>query len=257
MKKIRKFFALSVAACLLLSLMVVSSSSADIEPPLTTPNEPVLRPPVDTSGMPVQEIIECPAYQGIYEFTGFYDYVFVARVISMDGTEYRWPSPNPDGTISYLPYTHYTIEVLENIKGELRLGEMRFVKGGGLLYDRDIVELGQGDFLPEPGWIFIFYANADENGVLGCGGRNCTVILTDGGPSVFSWLGKLMVINEAGATAPATPNPNLALETIHQLSEYEWVIHGVENQKVFEKPWVYVAEYDVANEAVKDNANDK
>ncbi|MDR0812800.1 MAG: hypothetical protein LBO63_02180 [Oscillospiraceae bacterium] len=219
----------------------------------TPANGPLMRPPVDISGMPVSEThVSYSINVGdVTEVAGFFDYVFVARVVSLDGTEYRWPVTVEGGRTVYMPYTHYTIEVLENIKGELRLGEVPFLKGGGLLYDQDIVEVADGDVMPEVDGIYVFYANSDENGVIGSGGAHGNLLLTEA-DNVHVWLGKNVVKNEDGIDVPAPKDPNIPLETIHGLSYYKEAVYGVENQKEIEKSAHYVAEHDVANEAVKD-----
>ena len=56
-----------------------------------------------------------------YEVIGFSDYYFIAQVVKEEKVEYRDPvvveTKNGTKEVS-TPYTHYTIRVIKNIKGE-------------------------------------------------------------------------------------------------------------------------------------------
>ena len=79
----------------------------------------------NVSNLPIHQMHASFVYDtdNIREAVGICDYVFVAKVVSCDGTEYRNvittedEKGNPKEVGS--PYTNYTIQVLENIKGEL------------------------------------------------------------------------------------------------------------------------------------------
>lgn len=98
----------------------------------------------------------------IREAVGICDYVFVAKVVSCDGTEYRNvittedEKGNPKEVGS--PYTNYTIQVLENIKGELITDKpIPIVKQGGISEKQDAIYLFENDSLPSENSIYIFW----------------------------------------------------------------------------------------------------
>lgn len=85
-------------------------------------------------------------------------YVFIGKVIGFLGTEFFDDA---------LPYTKYHIEVLENIKGDLKLGEICALKKGGLSKTRsEIFTRGEDDFFPQPGEVCVFSAYGQRDGSL-------------------------------------------------------------------------------------------
>lgn len=93
----------------------------------------------NVSNLPIHQMHASFVYDtdNIREAVGICDYVFVAKVVSCDGTEYRNvittedEKGNPKEVGS--PYTNYTIQVLENIKGELITDKpIPIVKQGGI-----------------------------------------------------------------------------------------------------------------------------
>lgn len=80
---------------------------------------------VDINSLPIYPMRASFVYNtnDIREAVGICDYVFVGEVISCDGTQYRnivtmeddYGNPKEVGS----PYTNYTVNVIENIKGEL------------------------------------------------------------------------------------------------------------------------------------------
>lgn len=70
---------------------------------------------------------------------GFADYVFVAKVNNILRTEYKYPTETViDGKIKtvYVPYTIYSITVIENIKGEIiKNKDIEIMQYGGLNED--------------------------------------------------------------------------------------------------------------------------
>lgn len=82
--------------------------------------------------------------------------------VSCDGTEYRNvittedEKGNPKEVGS--PYTNYTIQVLENIKGELITDKpIPIVKQGGISEKQDAIYLFENDSLPSENSIYIFW----------------------------------------------------------------------------------------------------
>lgn len=141
----------------------------------------------DPSILPIARMHAFYAYDvnDIYKRVGMSDYVFVGTVISNDGTRYD--------PIVYLedefglptkkvgkPYTDYTIEIMYNIKGELKTGmPLPAVKNGGVMIDNSSVELYENDELPEVGKIYIFRAFAAQDGSILISGPNSNVALSE------------------------------------------------------------------------------
>lgn len=127
---------------------------------------------VDVSEIPIS-VIEASWLYDIYNVNkkvGVSDYVFVADVITVGETEYRsvWQN-NEDGEIKTYgdPYTHFTVKVVDNIKGSLITGEsIELVKDGGVSMDKSVLVLYEGDKLPEQGKRYIFLATAQNDGSL-------------------------------------------------------------------------------------------
>ena len=78
------------------------------------------------------------------------------------------------------PYTNYTIQVLENIKGELITDKpIPIVKQGGISEKQDAIYLFENDSLPSENSIYIFLAYAQEDGSLLISGPNSNVMCND------------------------------------------------------------------------------
>lgn len=127
----------------------------------------------NVSNLPIHQMHASFVYDtdNIREAVGICDYVFVAKVVSCDGTEYRNvittedEKGNPKEVGS--PYTNYTIQVLENIKGELITDKpIPIVKQGGISEKQDAIYLFENDSLPSENSIYIFLAYAQEDGSL-------------------------------------------------------------------------------------------
>ncbi len=122
------------------------------------------------------------------EIIGDADYYFVAKVKSIDGYDYRDPIEveNEDGTVSTFcdPYTKYTIEIIQNIKGNLvENEEVNIAKFGGLSYDRKCYEIPEGDNFLEEGQKYLLAAYVQSDGTLLVSGENSSVKLAG---TVFS-----------------------------------------------------------------------
>lgn len=105
------------------------------------------------------------------ETVGVADYVFAGKVVNAEGTEYRHVVPMEDenGNVveTGIPYTHYTVQVIENLKGTLQTGEpIKLVKSGGIEQDQKSLCLYENDVLPRAGNTYIFRAYTQEDGSL-------------------------------------------------------------------------------------------
>ena len=137
----------------------------------------------NVSNLPIHQMHASFVYDtdNIREAVGICDYVFVAKVVSCDGTEYRNvittedEKGNPKEVGS--PYTNYTIQVLENIKGELVTEQsISITKQGGVSENQDAVYVFENDELPVANNTYIFLAYAQEDGSLLISGPNSNVL---------------------------------------------------------------------------------
>lgn len=111
------------------------------------------------------------------EVVGWGDYVFVARVEAELRTEYTNVREN-EGAVTGKPYTVYSIVVVDNLKGNLKLDEpIEFFKHGGVNYDGGSISLLEGDMLLEAGKYYILIAAAETDGRLGQGLPNASIEL--------------------------------------------------------------------------------
>lgn len=134
---------------------------------------------IDTEKLPISTIHASYIYNvhDLREAAGAADYIFAGKVISNDGTEYRYTAPMEDknGNIveTGVPYTHYTVQVIENIKGTLQEEKpISFVKSGGIEQNQKSVSLYEEDLLPEAEKTYIFLACVQEDGSLLVSGPN-------------------------------------------------------------------------------------
>lgn len=114
------------------------------------------------------------------ELIGSADYVFVGTVLQEDGYEYRYPvTKEMEGggeTTITSPFSKYTVQVIENIKGNLtRDTGIPIMKEGGLLEDGSCYELYEDDELPRQNETYIFYAYAQMDGSLMVAGPNSNI----------------------------------------------------------------------------------
>lgn len=139
---------------------------------------------VDASKLPVYPMDASFVYDtnNIYEAVGICDYVFVGEVVSCDGTQYRNTvtmedeNGNPKEVGS--PYTIYTVNVVENIKGALVTDQpIQIAKQGGVSQDQDAIYIFENDELPAADGTYIFLAYAQENGSLLVSGPNSNIPL--------------------------------------------------------------------------------
>lgn len=128
---------------------------------------------IDPAKLPVSTIQSSLIYDpdDLREAVGAADYVFAGKVVKVEGTEYRYVVPMEDengNTVETgVPYTHYTVQVMENLKGALQTDEpIPLVKSGGIEQDQKYVCLYENDVLPEAGNIYMFRAYTQEDGSL-------------------------------------------------------------------------------------------
>lgn len=118
------------------------------------------------------------------ELAGNADYVMIGKVVDELGVDYKWPvmKENEDGTQTELtkPYTKYSVEVIENLKGELSQEEpITITKKGGITKDGKFCDLYESDVLPVNGNEYVFYIYAQEDGRNLVSGPNSSIPLSD------------------------------------------------------------------------------
>lgn len=148
----------------------------------------------ETSLLSETEISELPVYpmratfvydvDDMQQAVGIADYVFVGEVISCDGIEYRDVVTMEDGMGNMKevgsPYTTYTVNVVENLKGNLVTEEpISITKQGGVSQDQDAVYVFEDDELPVAGNTYIFLGYAQEDGSILISGPNSNILYTN------------------------------------------------------------------------------
>ena len=118
------------------------------------------------------------------ELAGDADYVMIGKVVEELGVKYEFPimTENEDGTPKELsePYTEYSVEVIENLKGELSQEEPIIIsKDGGITKDGKFCDLYESDTLPVEGNEYVFYVYAQEDGRNLVSGPNSSIPLSD------------------------------------------------------------------------------
>ncbi len=110
------------------------------------------------------------------EAVGICDYVFVGKVISYDGVRYRHPTTESAG----FPYTDYSVQVEDNIKGKLITNEpIHIVKEGGVTQDGKRIYIYENDEMPETGKKYVFLCYAQSDGSLLVSGPESNVPVSD------------------------------------------------------------------------------
>lgn len=116
------------------------------------------------------------------EVIGFSDHYFIAQVVKEEKVEYRDPvvveTKNGTKEVS-TPYTHYTIRVIKNIKGELPTEEnILLIKCGGRSKDGQMI-LYENDQLLIENSTYIFAACVQPDGSLLISGPNLSEIIDE------------------------------------------------------------------------------
>lgn len=99
-----------------------------------------------------------------HALVGIADNVFIGKVIAQTGNKPNTPPPEAGDTPGFSPQTQFSIEILENIKGNLN-GTITISQYGG--YERRIIivknlVLGVGDKLLEPDKTYLFITGYNE-----------------------------------------------------------------------------------------------
>ncbi len=117
------------------------------------------------------------------EVVGVKHYVFVAKVTgTRDYYSERLNYDFPDIVDYYdMPFTECEVEVIKNIKGELKENStFCFYKVGGASALKDSIVLYEDDIMPEVGKYYIFMGMAHPDGTMTGGGTNGTIELESG-----------------------------------------------------------------------------
>mgnify|MGYP003571760643 CR=1 FL=1 len=105
-----------------------------------------------------------------YEVVGFSDYVFVAKVEEKIRTLYEYSDIDYRLHIyrmSGWPNTHYSIKVVENIKGDIVKDiPITLEQFGGISLDRKYIMLMENDTFLEPETYYVIVANSQKDGGL-------------------------------------------------------------------------------------------
>lgn len=116
---------------------------------------------------------------------GIADYAFIAKINGVLRTEYRHPSTvyrNGEGQVVYDPYTVYSVEVIDNIKGEvIKTKNLEVVQHGGITSDGSQIVLMEGMELLKVGEYYILLPYTASDGRLGI--SSTTSIVNLGVPS--------------------------------------------------------------------------
>lgn len=111
------------------------------------------------------------------EVVGLGDYVFVAQVNEEIKTVHR--NIKEIGTKKIgMPYTIYTITVIDNLKGKIKKNTpIEFEKFGGVNIDNKSISLSEGDVMLEEGEYYIIVASSEPDGRLAQGGPTAVIKL--------------------------------------------------------------------------------
>ena len=143
--------------------------------------------------------IDVHSYEAL---AGNADYVMIGKVVDELGVDYKWPvmKENEDGTQTELtkPYTKYSVEVIENLKGEFSQEEPIIItKKGGITKDGKFCDLYESDTLPVEGNEYVFYVYAQEDGRNLVSGPNSSIPLSDNHKELSTISEKAMLDRES------------------------------------------------------------
>lgn len=114
------------------------------------------------------------------EVIGLGDYVFVAQINKEIGTDYRNVKELDNGKKIGIPYTIYSITVIDNLKGKIKKNKpIEFEKLGGIDIDKNSISLPEGDIMLEEGEYYIIIASSEPDGRLAQGGPTAAIKLKD------------------------------------------------------------------------------
>ena len=143
--------------------------------------------------------IDVHSYEAL---AGNADYVMIGKVVDELGVDYKWPvmKENEDGTQTELtkPYTKYSVEVIENLKGEFSQEEPIIItKKGGITKDGKFCDLYESDTLPVEGNEYVFYVYAQEDGRNLVSAPNSSIPLSDNHKELSTISEKAMLDRES------------------------------------------------------------
>ncbi|MDW7728331.1 MAG: hypothetical protein SCH70_14735 [Candidatus Methanoperedens sp.] len=97
------------------------------------------------------------------ELVGAVDNVFIGKVVAQTGNNPNTPPPEAGDTPGFSPQTQFSVEVLENIKGNLN-GIITVSQYGGYKEKEGVNQLVllEGDKLLEPGKTYLFATRFNE-----------------------------------------------------------------------------------------------
>jgi len=140
----------------------------------------------DMSNLPIVSVEASFVYdtEDIRERVGISDYIFVGKIISYDGVRYENTVTIEDSNGKPVevgsPYTDYTVQVLENMKGSLITDEpIKIVKEGGVSQAQDSVYVFENDEMPVTGNTYIFLGYAQQDGTILISGPYSNVLIEE------------------------------------------------------------------------------
>lgn len=152
---------------------------------------------------------------------GLADYAFVAKINGIVRTEYRYPSTvyrDGEEKVVYDPYTVYSVEVIDNIKGEvIKTKNLEVVQHGGITSDGSQIVLMEGMDLLKVGEYYILLPYTASDGRLGI--SNSTSIVNLGVPSENEVTAFKNVRNSTNNLSSANKNERSALNIINKYVE--------------------------------------
>lgn len=118
----------------------------------------------------------------IREAVGVADYVFVGTVTEAEEVHHLMVTEDFG-----IPFTNYTVQVTENIKGELFTGQpIEVTKEGGVSLDKSCIVVFDNDEMPEVGKSYIFRAFAQSDGSLLVSGPKSNILFEDYASGTYS-----------------------------------------------------------------------
>ena len=124
------------------------------------------------------------------EAVGAHDYVFSGVVTEVVGTEYPYRhtytfDSGEEAVVDGPQYTRFQVEITENIKGDLTVGDtMDARKLGGYDAEDGIYYMCEGDTLPQAGHEYLFLAVSVRDGIIRIASPESTIPLDAGGDAI-------------------------------------------------------------------------
>lgn len=177
----------------------------------------------DYKDLPINYIAASYAYDTSTpeKATGVADYCFIAKINGILRTEYRHPSQVVRDGVEvtvYDPYTVYSVEVIDNIKGEvIKTKSLEVVQHGGITSDGSQIVLMEGMDLLKVGEYYILLPYTASDGRLGI--SNSTSIVNLGVPSENEVTAFKNVRNSTNDLSSANKNERSSLNIINKYVE--------------------------------------